>query len=141
MQLSSNNCHQVKSTIGRERFLCQYRPTQTTHAFIVLPHRRFRLRLLPRQTSRRWSRLVCRYHDNGRHPKFVIGPVKQEEEWDRPRIIRYHDIVSEKEMEKVKELAKPRVRPCSCRLLAKYQWTCFNGACSVSDHHSTILSP
>lgn len=41
----------------------------------------------------------------------MIGPVKQEDEWDRPRIVRYHDIVSDKEMEKVKELAKPRVSP------------------------------
>lgn len=39
----------------------------------------------------------------------MLGPVKQEDEWDRPRIIRYHDIITEKEMEKVKELAKPRV--------------------------------
>lgn len=39
----------------------------------------------------------------------MIGPVKQEDEWDRPRIMRYHDIITEKEMEKVKELAKPRV--------------------------------
>ncbi|XP_013878797.1 prolyl 4-hydroxylase subunit alpha-1 isoform X2 [Austrofundulus limnaeus] len=61
-------------------------------------------------TPCRWSRLFCRYHDNGRHPRFVIGPVKQEDEWDRPHIVRYHDIVSEKEMEKVKELAKPRLR-------------------------------
>lgn len=35
--------------------------------------------------------------------------MKQEDEWDRPRIIRYHEIITEKEMEKVKELAKPRV--------------------------------
>ncbi|XP_037836803.1 prolyl 4-hydroxylase subunit alpha-1 isoform X2 [Kryptolebias marmoratus] len=61
-------------------------------------------------TPRRLSRLFCRYHDNGHHPRYVIGPVKQEDEWDRPRIVRYHDIVSEKEMEKVKELAKPRLR-------------------------------
>lgn len=39
--------------------------------------------------------------------------MKQEDEWDRPRIVRYHDIVSDQEMEKVKELAKPRVSP-SC---------------------------
>lgn len=39
----------------------------------------------------------------------MIGPVKQEDEWDRPRIVRYHDIVSDTEIEKVKELAKPRV--------------------------------
>ncbi|XP_076615173.1 prolyl 4-hydroxylase subunit alpha-1-like isoform X3 [Chaetodon auriga] len=63
-----------------------------------------------RMTPRRQSRLFCRYHDNNRHPKYVIGPVKQEDEWDRPHIVRYHNIVSDKEMEKVKELAKPRLR-------------------------------
>lgn len=39
----------------------------------------------------------------------MIGPVKQEDEWDHPCIVRYHNIVSDREMEKVKELAKPRV--------------------------------
>ncbi|XP_026170568.1 prolyl 4-hydroxylase subunit alpha-1-like isoform X2 [Mastacembelus armatus] len=63
-----------------------------------------------RMTPRRQSRLFCRYFDNDRHPRYVIGPVKQEDEWDRPRIVRYHNIVSDKEMEKVKELAKPRLR-------------------------------
>ncbi|XP_008313203.1 prolyl 4-hydroxylase subunit alpha-1-like [Cynoglossus semilaevis] len=63
-----------------------------------------------RMTPRRQSRLFCRYYDSGGHPRYVIGPVKQEDEWDRPRIVRYHDIVSDKEMEKVKELAKPRLR-------------------------------
>lgn len=41
----------------------------------------------------------------------MIGPVKQEDEWDSPHIVRYHDIVPEKDLEKVKELAKPRVSP------------------------------
>ncbi|XP_052466787.1 prolyl 4-hydroxylase subunit alpha-1a isoform X2 [Carassius gibelio] len=62
-----------------------------------------------RMTPRRQSRLFCRYYDSNRHPFYMIGPVKQEDEWDRPRIIRYHDIITEKEMEKVKELAKPRL--------------------------------
>ncbi|XP_054899244.1 prolyl 4-hydroxylase subunit alpha-1-like isoform X2 [Poeciliopsis prolifica] len=61
-------------------------------------------------TPRRHSRLFCRYYDNGRHPRFVIGPLKQEDEWDSPHIVRYHDIVSDRDMEKVKELAKPRLR-------------------------------
>uniref|UniRef100_A0A3Q0SD90 procollagen-proline 4-dioxygenase n=1 Tax=Amphilophus citrinellus TaxID=61819 RepID=A0A3Q0SD90_AMPCI len=61
-------------------------------------------------TPRRQSRLFCRYYDNNRHPRYVIGPVKQEDEWDSPHIIRYHNIVSETDMEKVKELAKPRLR-------------------------------
>ncbi|KAK2876768.1 hypothetical protein Q8A67_020864 [Cirrhinus molitorella] len=63
-----------------------------------------------RMSPRRQSRLFCRYHNNNRHPFYVIGPVKQEDEWDRPRIIRYHNIITEKEMEKIKELAKPRLR-------------------------------
>uniref|UniRef100_A0A674P148 procollagen-proline 4-dioxygenase n=1 Tax=Takifugu rubripes TaxID=31033 RepID=A0A674P148_TAKRU len=63
-----------------------------------------------KMTARRQSQLFCRYYDNGRHPKYVIGPVKQEDEWDRPHIVRYHDILSNREMETVKELAKPRVR-------------------------------
>ncbi|XP_058476601.1 prolyl 4-hydroxylase subunit alpha-1-like [Solea solea] len=61
-------------------------------------------------TPRRQIRLFCRYYDNNRHPRYVIGPVKQEVEWDRPLIVRYHDIVSDKDMETVKELAKPRLQ-------------------------------
>ncbi|KAK2884378.1 prolyl 4-hydroxylase subunit alpha-1-like isoform X1 [Channa argus] len=63
-----------------------------------------------KMTPRRQSRLFCRYHNNNRHPRYVIGPLKEEDEWDRPRIVRYHDVVSDKDMEKVKELAKPRLR-------------------------------
>ncbi|XP_027023756.1 prolyl 4-hydroxylase subunit alpha-1a isoform X2 [Tachysurus fulvidraco] len=63
-----------------------------------------------RLTPRKQSRLFCRFYDNNRHPYYVLGPVKQEDEWDRPRIVRYHNIISDREMEKVKELAKPRLR-------------------------------
>ncbi|KAI1886945.1 hypothetical protein AGOR_G00200990 [Albula goreensis] len=63
-----------------------------------------------RLTPRRQSRMFCRYYDNDRHPRYLLGPVKQEDEWDRPRIVRYHDIISHSEIEKVKELAKPRLR-------------------------------
>uniref|UniRef100_A0A4W5MCG8 procollagen-proline 4-dioxygenase n=1 Tax=Hucho hucho TaxID=62062 RepID=A0A4W5MCG8_9TELE len=63
-----------------------------------------------KMTPRRQSRMFCRYSDNNRHPLYVLGPVKQEDEWDRPRIIRYHDVLSNSEIEKVKELAKPRLR-------------------------------
>ncbi|XP_029107103.1 prolyl 4-hydroxylase subunit alpha-1b isoform X1 [Scleropages formosus] len=61
-------------------------------------------------TPRRQSRLFCRYFDNGRSPRYLLGPVKQEDEWDSPRIVRYHDIISESEIATVKELAKPRLR-------------------------------
>uniref|UniRef100_A0A8C1TQM6 procollagen-proline 4-dioxygenase n=1 Tax=Cyprinus carpio TaxID=7962 RepID=A0A8C1TQM6_CYPCA len=61
-------------------------------------------------TPRRQSRLFCRYFDNNRNPRLLLAPVKQEDEWDRPRIVRYHDIISDSEITTVKELAKPRLR-------------------------------
>ncbi|ROL45257.1 Prolyl 4-hydroxylase subunit alpha-1 [Anabarilius grahami] len=61
-------------------------------------------------TPRRQSRLFCRYYDNNRNPQLLLAPVKQEDEWDRPRIVRYHDIISDSEIETVKEMAKPRLK-------------------------------
>ncbi|XP_056465177.1 prolyl 4-hydroxylase subunit alpha-1b isoform X1 [Gadus chalcogrammus] len=61
-------------------------------------------------TPHRQSRLFCRYYDNHRNPMYLLSPVKQEDEWDRPYIVRYHDIISHSEIEKVKSLAKPRLR-------------------------------
>uniref|UniRef100_A0AAY4CIC4 procollagen-proline 4-dioxygenase n=1 Tax=Denticeps clupeoides TaxID=299321 RepID=A0AAY4CIC4_9TELE len=66
-----------------------------------------------KMTPRRQSRLFCRYYDNRHNPRLLLGPVKVEDEWDRPHIVRYHDIISDSEIEKVKELAKPRVTRCS----------------------------
>nr|XP_033469148.1 prolyl 4-hydroxylase subunit alpha-1b isoform X3 [Epinephelus lanceolatus] len=63
-----------------------------------------------RMTPRRQSRLFCRYYDNNRNPMYVLGPVKQQDEWDRPYIVRYLDIISDSEMERIKQLAKPRLR-------------------------------
>ncbi|XP_053291793.1 prolyl 4-hydroxylase subunit alpha-1b isoform X2 [Pleuronectes platessa] len=63
-----------------------------------------------RMTPRRQSRLFCRYFDNKHNPKYVLSPVKQQDEWDRPYIVRYLDIISDKEMSMVKQLAKPRLR-------------------------------
>lgn len=40
---------------------------------------------------------------------YVLAPVKQQDEWDRPYIVRFIDIISDKEIERVKQLAKPRV--------------------------------
>ncbi|KAG7520030.1 prolyl 4-hydroxylase subunit alpha-1 isoform X1 [Solea senegalensis] len=61
-------------------------------------------------TPRRQSRLFCRYYDNNHSPALVLAPVKQQDEWDRPYIVRYLDIISEEEMQRVKQLAKPRLR-------------------------------
>ncbi|XP_048419383.1 prolyl 4-hydroxylase subunit alpha-1-like isoform X2 [Stegostoma tigrinum] len=61
-------------------------------------------------TPRRQKRLFCRYSDANRNPVYILKPVKQQDEWDKPRIIRYIDIISDEEIERVKELAKPRLR-------------------------------
>ncbi|KAM3862761.1 prolyl 4-hydroxylase subunit alpha-1b isoform 2-T2 [Diretmus argenteus] len=63
-----------------------------------------------KMTPRRQSRLFCRYYDNNRNPTYLLAPVKQEDEWDRPYIVRYHEILSDSEIEKIKQLAKPRLR-------------------------------
>lgn len=36
--------------------------------------------------------------------------MKEEDEWDSPHIVRYLNALSDQEIEKIKELAKPRVR-------------------------------
>ncbi|XP_053547874.1 prolyl 4-hydroxylase subunit alpha-1 isoform X1 [Bombina bombina] len=63
-----------------------------------------------KMTPRREKRLFCRYTDANRSPGYILSPVKEEDEWDRPHIVRYHEILSDEEIAKVKELAKPRLR-------------------------------
>jgi prolyl 4-hydroxylase len=55
------------------------------------------------------SKMLCRY-STGRHPFLLIGPVKEEEVYFEPRIVLYHDIISDKELDTIKELATPRFK-------------------------------
>lgn len=41
--------------------------------------------------------------------------MKEEDEWDSPHIVRYLNALSDSEIEKIKELAKPRVRGAANR--------------------------
>ncbi|KAK5858849.1 hypothetical protein PBY51_002962 [Eleginops maclovinus] len=63
----------------------------------------------------RRSRLYCRYQDGERNPRLLLKPIKEEDEWDSPRIVRYLDILSHEETEKIKELAKPRLARATVR--------------------------
>ncbi|XP_078499215.1 prolyl 4-hydroxylase subunit alpha-1 isoform X2 [Lissotriton helveticus] len=63
-----------------------------------------------KMTPRREKKLLCRYFNAKGNPRYVLAPVKQEDEWDKPHIVRFHDIMTDEEIEKVKELAKPRLR-------------------------------
>ncbi|XP_072546687.1 prolyl 4-hydroxylase subunit alpha-1b isoform X2 [Salminus brasiliensis] len=96
-----------------------------------------------KMTPRRWSRLFCRYQDNGRTPSLVLAPVKEEDEWDRPHIVRYHNIISDYEISKVKELAKPRLRRATVHdpitgKLTTAQYRVSKSAWLTADEHPVI---
>ena len=56
------------------------------------------------------NKLVCRYSP-GHHPYLIIGPVKEEEVYLQPRIVIYHDFVSDKQIKTIHELARPLLKP------------------------------
>ncbi|XP_069052047.1 prolyl 4-hydroxylase subunit alpha-2 isoform X2 [Lepisosteus oculatus] len=68
-----------------------------------------------KMTIQRQSRLFCRYQDGNRSPRLLLAPVKEEDEWDSPHIVRYLDVLSDVEIEKIKELAKPRLARATVR--------------------------
>ncbi|XP_067220064.1 prolyl 4-hydroxylase subunit alpha-1-like [Chanodichthys erythropterus] len=53
--------------------------------------------------------LSCRYSTGGGNPRLMYAPVKEEVEWDEPRIIRYHDIISDREIEFLKNISRPQL--------------------------------
>uniref|UniRef100_A0A8C1RM65 procollagen-proline 4-dioxygenase n=1 Tax=Cyprinus carpio TaxID=7962 RepID=A0A8C1RM65_CYPCA len=59
------------------------------------------------RTSKRQRALSCRYSTGGGNPRLMYSPVKEEVEWDEPRIIRYHDIISDREIEILKNISRP----------------------------------
>ncbi|KAA0718716.1 Prolyl 4-hydroxylase subunit alpha-1 [Triplophysa tibetana] len=60
------------------------------------------------ETTRRQRTLSCRYSTGGGNPRLILAPLKEEVEWDEPRIIRYHDILSDKEIEILKDISRPQ---------------------------------
>ncbi|KAM4620510.1 prolyl 4-hydroxylase subunit alpha-2-like [Polymixia lowei] len=68
-----------------------------------------------KMTTARRSRLFCRYHDGNRNPRLLLKPMMEEDEWDSPHIVRYLSFLSDDEIEKIKELAKPRLARATVR--------------------------
>ncbi|KAL0994541.1 hypothetical protein UPYG_G00123740 [Umbra pygmaea] len=66
-------------------------------------------------TEARRSRLFCRYQDGNRSPRLLLKPMLEEDEWDNPHIVRYLNALSDQEIEKIKELAKPRLARATVR--------------------------
>ncbi|XP_043925129.1 prolyl 4-hydroxylase subunit alpha-2 isoform X2 [Protopterus annectens] len=66
-----------------------------------------------KMTNRRQKRLHCRYQDGNRNPRLLLAPIKEEDEWDSPHIVRHYDVLSHEEIETIKELAKPKLARAS----------------------------
>ncbi|XP_050949571.1 prolyl 4-hydroxylase subunit alpha-2 [Labeo rohita] len=54
----------------------------------------------------RERKLVCRYRTGRGNPLMIF---KEEVEWDEPTILRYHDFLSEGEIDTIKSLARPKL--------------------------------
>ena len=54
------------------------------------------------------ARLGCRLH-RGHHPYLLLGPHKEETVFLRPRIVVYHDVLSDEDIRVIKGIATPRV--------------------------------
>ncbi|XP_026089956.1 prolyl 4-hydroxylase subunit alpha-2 [Carassius auratus] len=57
-------------------------------------------------TPQRERKLVCRYRTGRGNP---LRMFKEEVEWDEPMILRYHDFLSEGEIDTIKTLARPKL--------------------------------
>lgn len=54
------------------------------------------------------AKLKCRYINN-RNPYLLLAPFKTEEAYLDPKIVIFHNIMSDKEIDVLKKLAHPRV--------------------------------
>ncbi|XP_063059035.1 prolyl 4-hydroxylase subunit alpha-2-like isoform X2 [Engraulis encrasicolus] len=68
-----------------------------------------------KMTERRRSRLFCRYQDGNRNPRLLFKPALEEDEWDSPHIVRYLDALTDQQIDKIKEIAKPRLARATVR--------------------------
>ncbi|XP_018607213.2 prolyl 4-hydroxylase subunit alpha-1-like [Scleropages formosus] len=61
------------------------------------------------QAPRNHRVLSCRYSTGRGNPRLIYSPVKEEDEWDHPPIIRYHNFLSDKEIETLKRLSRTKL--------------------------------
>ncbi|XP_028834437.1 prolyl 4-hydroxylase subunit alpha-1 isoform X2 [Denticeps clupeoides] len=63
-----------------------------------------------RLSPQRQKMLFCRYSNGGGNPHLIYSPMKEEDEWDNPRIIRYHNFITDKEIDHLKKVAKSKLQ-------------------------------
>jgi hypothetical protein len=61
------------------------------------------------QPSKDHHKLTCYYYDAGGNPRLVIRPAKVEVVYPDPKLYVLREVISEKEMARLRELAAPIV--------------------------------
>lgn len=56
------------------------------------------------------QKLICYYDDRNRNPRLVLSPVKVEVLHVDPDLFMFRDLLTEGEMNRLKELASPKVQ-------------------------------
>ena len=101
--------------------VCMHIPVQIVHASLMsssdhyisfcihccLRHITSSLPVRDRQVYEHAHKLTCQYRRH--HPMFYINPLREEVMYLDPRIVVFHNLITDAEIAKVKELAKPRV--------------------------------
>ena len=88
------------------------------------------------QPSRLHHKLLCYWYDGQRNPRLLLQPIKVELLYLNPKIYVFHDFLSDKEMDRLKELAGPKVRQNRCQKVVK---TCGCGLSICSWHNKLSL--
>ena len=61
------------------------------------------------QPSEDYKDLVCYYFNNKRNPRLILRPAKLEVVFLKPKIYIFRGIIYDEEMDRLKELAGPKV--------------------------------
>ena len=67
------------------------------------------LDISPPQPGKDHHKLVCFYYDNDRNPRLILRPQKVEVAFPEPKIYIFRDSITEKQMSRLKALARPKV--------------------------------
>ena len=57
--------------------------------------------------------LKCRHEVRGGHPRLRLGPAQLEEVHRQPDITMYHNVITDRELDNIRNTAKPKVSQCA----------------------------
>jgi len=87
------------------------------------------------QPPEQHKKYLCFYYNNHRNPRLLLQPAKIEIANLKPRVWMLRNVLSESEMNRLKELASPKV--CMCWF---YKLICCFDCCSVLRAYMVVCS-